>query len=324
MTTSDLTFKNRGELWLAQWMRRFYMLCPRTLEKHVDAPFSVYTFGTAPARTAPIPAIIWAYWNGAVPPLVVQRCFDNWHRFNPRFDIRILDDTTVRAYIAHIPPVLDAVSAAKRADWIRLELLRRYGGIWLDSSTILTASLDWVLAQQTQAQSDFIGYYLERYTSDPACPVVENWFMAAPPGSAFIADLQDEFTTQVIARSGTDYIAHLEALGVYLAVRQKIDIPHYLSMHLALQFILQTKGGYRLCLGKAEDGPFYYHALGQWGRTPLKIRLMFSRIAGPLPPLMKLRAPDRRRLDDYLERKLYVPGSVAADYLSPGRAPARP
>jgi mannosyltransferase OCH1-like enzyme len=39
------------------------------------------------------------------------------------------------------------LTLAKRSDWVRLELLNRYGGIWLDASTILTESLAWVLAR---------------------------------------------------------------------------------------------------------------------------------------------------------------------------------
>lgn len=146
--------------------------------------------------------------------------------------------------------------------------------------------------------------------------------MAAPPGSRFIADLQQEFTTQVIHRTGHEYIAHLQSLGVYEEVRQYIDAPDYLSMHLALQFILRARGGYRLALARAEDGPFYYHMLGRWRRTQLKLRLLFSRPAGALPPLIKLRAPDRRRLDDYLARGLYLPDSIAARHLMAEAGPA--
>jgi hypothetical protein len=42
---------------------------------------------------------------------------------------------------------------------------------------------------------------------------------------------------------------------------------------------------------------------------------MFSRIRHPLVPLIKLRNPDRKRLDLYLERGLYVRDSIAQRYL---------
>ena len=108
---------------------------------------------------------------------------------------------------------------------------------------------------------------------------------------------------------------HLRAQGLYQQAVQCIDDPVYLSMHMALQVVLLRGGGYRLCLAKAEDGPFYYHVLGRWNRAALKLRLLFARVRGPLPPLIKLRGPDRRRLDDYLARGLYLPESVAGRWL---------
>ncbi|ABM40442.1 hypothetical protein Ajs_0187 [Acidovorax sp. JS42] len=314
---STTAWKHRGELWLARWLRRWYKVRPLWLEGAPAPEFTLYSTGVADVVRAPaaaIPPIIWAYWHGATPPLV-RHCFDNWRRLHPHFEIRILDERTALRYLPAIPAALDGVSAAKRADWIRLELLSRYGGIWLDASTILTRPLDWVLEQQARTGADFVGYYLQRFTSVPDRPVVENWFMAAPPASPFIEDLRREFTQEVIARTGEQYMEHLRAQGLYQQAVQCIDDPVYLSMHMALQVVLLRGGGYRLCLAKAEDGPFYYHVLGRWNRAALKLRLLFARVRGPLPPLIKLRGPDRRRLDDYLARGLYLPESVAGRWL---------
>lgn len=319
-----LPLKTRGELWLAAWMRRYYQLRQRTLETAPAQRFTRYDIGAAsPAdtgaapRSGTIPRIIWAYWNGPQPPLLIQRCFDNWARLNPGYSIRILNDASLPQYLPDLPQTVHALTVAKRSDWVRLELLHRHGGIWLDASTILTESLDWVLEQQQRTQADLVGYYLDRYTSDPACPVVESWFMAAPPASAFIRDLQREFAGEVVGRSGEQYIEHLRARGDYERLRQNIDIPAYLSIHLAMQATLRSGGSYRLCLARAEDGPFFLHVKGDWRRAPLKIRLMFSRAARAPAPLVKLRAPDRKKLDLYLERGLYVPGSIADRYLPP-------
>ncbi len=323
---SSAHWKHRGELWLAGWLKRWYRLRPRDLEPAPAPVFTLHATGTAAAaqaaRTA-IPRILWSYWQGGTPPLLVQRCFDHWRRLHPHFEIRILDERGVLQYLPAIPAALDGASAAKRADWIRLELLRRHGGIWLDASTILTQPLDWVLQEQARTGADFVGYYLQQYTSVPDRPVVENWFMAAPPGSPFIEDLQREFTQEVIARTGEQYIAHLQAQGLYTQALQRIDMPAYLTMHLALQVILLRGGSYRLGLSPAESGPYFLHVQGRWRRAALKLRLLFMRVRGPLPPLIKLRSPDRRRLDDYLTQGLYLPDSVAGQWLDGDRAALR-
>ena len=91
-------------------------------------------------------------------------------------------------------------------------------------------------------------------------------------------------------------------------------MPAYLSQHLAIQHVLHAHKNYRLCLAKAENGPYFLHSLGDWRRTPLKLRLMFSRCQ-EAPQLIKLRSPDRKRLDLYLQNGLYVKDSVAQRYL---------
>lgn len=324
--SSSTHWKHRGELWLAGWLKRWYRLRPRDLEPAPAPVFTLHATGTAaaaPAARTAIPRILWSYWQGGTPPLLVQRCFDHWRRLHPHFEIRILDERGVLQCLPAIPAALDGASAAKRADWIRLELLRRHGGIWLDASTILTQPLDWVLQEQARTGADFVGYYLQQYTSVPDRPVVENWFMAAPPGSPFIEDLQREFTQEVIARTGEQYIAHLQALGLYTQALQRIDMPAYLTMHLALQVILLRGGSYRLGLSPAESGPYFLHVQGRWRRAALKLRLLFMRARGPLPPLIKLRSPDRRRLDDYLTQGLYLPDSVAGQWLDGDRPALR-
>lgn len=316
-------WKVRAELVIARCCAHWYALHRRWLEPAPPAGFAVHAIGPVPAppAAAAIPRILWAYWDGGTPPLVVQRCFAQWRRLHPHFDVRILDAAGVRRLLPDMPAALSQAAVAKRSDWLRLELLRRHGGIWLDASTILTEPLDWVLDAQARSGAEFVGYFLERFTTAPQRPVVESWFMAAPPGSRFVDDLQREFTEEVVGRTGEGYIAHLRARGLYEQVRQRIEPPDYLSIHLALQVVLLRAGGYRLLLAKAEDGPFYYHRLGQWGRSALKLRLLFARLAGRLPAIVKLRAPDRRRLDEYLARGLYRPDSLVGRHLMDDRPP---
>lgn len=314
-----LPLKHRAELWLARWARRWYALRRPRLAPAPVPRFVLHSFGAADApprapNAAAIPPILWAYWRGTA-PLLVQRCVAQWQRLHPHFSVRILDERSVLRYLPAMPAALADASPAKQSDWVRLELLLRHGGIWLDASTILTQPLDWAIQEQARTGADFVGYYLERFTRVPQRPVVENWFMAAPPASPFIADLQREFIDQVVPRSGEQYIDSLRAQGLYEQAVQLIEPPAYLSMHLALQAIVLRGGRYRLSLACAEEGPFFYHRQGRWSRTALKAQLFFTRIDGPVPPLVKLRAPDRRRLDEYLARGLYLPDSLAGRWL---------
>ncbi|MBX3633210.1 MAG: mannosyltransferase [Simplicispira sp.] len=324
MTGQALPWRDRAELWLAAWVKRYYRWFGRPAEDAPSAPAQSYRFGPpAPPGPGvrPIPPIVWAYWTGGAPPPLIARCFANWRRYHPHWTLRILDDASVGTWVGSLPPALTGASATLRADWIRLELLRRHGGVWMDASTLLTAPLDWLQAAHQRSGGDLAAYYLERYTTDPAYPVVENWFLAAPPQSPLVHDLQREFTDTVLPLGGAAYVAHLQRSGEYQELVQGIDLPNYLSMHLALQRVLRSGKAYSVLLWRAEDGPFLYHSLGHWGRTALKVRLLFRRAAAAPPPLIKLRKPDRKRLDLYLARGLYHPSSTLGRYLPADPSP---
>ncbi len=307
------------ELGLARVVRQWHRWRPAPLEACPPQHFTCHDIpaatGDGPAPpTAAVPRIVWTYWDDARPPSLVRACLESWLEHAGRFELRLLDDGNLGDWIDALPPGLER-DPIRRSDWIRLDLLRRHGGIWIDASSIVTRPLDWVLDEQHATGADLVGYFLRRYTTDARFPVVENWCMAAPPGSRFIADLHDEFTHHVLAGSNKDYIDRLVALDLYGRVRQNIEIPHYLSMHLAAQVVMQTRGGYRMALGAAEDGPFFYHDASRWNRNALRARLLLREAGEAVPALIKLRKPDRRRLDTYIDAGLSLPGSLAMRYL---------
>lgn len=315
-----IPLRDKGELLLARLIYTWERLRNKPVRDYAGHPFRLFEIPDAAGKPAVpnaqgIPRIIWAFWTGAAQPDLIRRCFDNWRRMCPQFDIRILDEDSVRGYVDAIPAELHQASAPKRADWVRAELLKRHGGIWLDASTILTTSLDWVIDEQARTQSDYVGFYLEQFTSDAAFPVIENWFMAAPPASPFVVDLQHEFTTRVVSGSNEAYIEQLREEGIYEQLRQQIFSPEYLSMHLAIQYVMRKRGGYRVALARAEDGPFLYHVASGWSRGILKVQLMMRPAARRMPPMVKLRKPDRKRLDLYVQRRLVRPDSILGRYL---------
>lgn len=312
-------WRTQGELWLARGLKQFYSACSARLPQYQHPVAQRHAWGPAEPNVASIPRIIWAYWNGSALPEVVARCVAGWRALHPGWRIEVLDDVRARAVTSHWPDALDQVTVQRRSDWLRLELLRQHGGIWLDASTILTRPLDWVGQEQQQARSDFVGFYLDRFTRLPRYPVVESWFMAAPPGSRFIIDAQQEFTREVIEGDAQTYLDKLKAQGLLADAVQGIDSPLYLTIHVAMQRTLQRQGAaYRLSLWRAEDTAFTYHVQARWNRAGLKKRLFMMPLQGPPAPLIKLRGPDRKKLDLYLQQNIMVPGSLAQQYLPAG------
>ena len=129
------------------------------------------------ADSAAIPRQIFQYWDNPDPPAALAPIVASWsavpgysHRLMDRIDaLRFLRETFggdwVRAFQL-------AQNAAQEADFLRLCLLAKSGGIWADADDFLYGDLNQVLAQGK-------GLILYR---EPLGGALGNNIMAAPPG----------------------------------------------------------------------------------------------------------------------------------------------
>lgn len=91
---------------------------------------------------------IWTYWEN--PKWWSQRyeyidmCFETMDKHKGRFNrLNILTPDTVKDYIHTVPKRFYTLEKpGQRADYIRLALLNKYGGLWLDADNIILRSLD--------------------------------------------------------------------------------------------------------------------------------------------------------------------------------------
>lgn len=89
--------------------------------------------------------IYWAQgFNNA--PDVVQKCLISWKKLNPTWKITELDDTNIKNFInlENEIPNMNKKNISKTAlsDIIRIFLLEKYGGLWVDATTFCNISLD--------------------------------------------------------------------------------------------------------------------------------------------------------------------------------------
>ena len=220
--------------------------------------------------TSEIPKIIWTYWDSDQLPEVVQLCIETWKKTNPDYTIHIVSKKTLNSYlpgntIFSFPHCKS--SPARTSDFIRLYLLYKYGGFWIDASIILNGSLNYFLKIQEESKCEFIGYYLSSFTTRPEFPVIESWFLVAVPKSKVVKVWLDCFlliNKYVWLESYIDWVRNEEKVDL-----QKISSPIYLSIHVACQHMLQKfltpeEIQSKIYLEKAEDGPFKYLAENNW------------------------------------------------------------
>lgn len=155
----------------------------------------------------PVPKIIWTYWENlkktdwghrpeATSASFLDLCHRSWRRLNPDWKVHILNQFTVWDYISKddLPKGFDNLMIQHKSDSIRLALIVKYGGVWIDATILLLKPLDSVIKESEPEKRHF---YVNRGTKNkPTIKTryaryntefhVENWFIAAPPQDPFI------------------------------------------------------------------------------------------------------------------------------------------
>lgn len=195
----------------------------------------LYDFMYVPVKTYIVPKIIWSYWNDHNIPKDVQLILDHRAQVLDSYKHIVLYEDTLADYIDEPPPAnYDTLTShANKTDWMRLTLLKKYGGCWMDASIIVNdaAGFDKLYEEAYRKQVELSAFYLENatYRGDPYT-YIESCFLIAPKGSQLIRKWQKEFCyaitigfnqyrKQVIHR-----IKNSDKIGVYLTIHTTLQI----------------------------------------------------------------------------------------------------
>ena len=241
-----------------------------------------------------IPKLIWSFWDSENLPPIVQKCKDSWKKYNPDYDIHIINKENIHNYVSKEFDIFSMPhnknSIARSTDFLRLYLLYNYGGFWLDASIFLNESLNTFVKQKC----DIAGFYLDGFTSNSDYPIIESWFIGSSCKNLIIKLWLDCFLILNNFHNVEDYIKWIRSNEVDL---QKIDNPEYLSIHSAAQLLFQKIltpkqiNDYFFLL-KAEDGPYLYLTSVNWNSEKA-----FDNTDNLRMPIVKLRGIERNVLE---------------------------
>jgi hypothetical protein len=126
---------------------------------------------------------IWMYWEnkpGKTKPNFLKLCFDTVKlHCKKNFKIHLLNDKNIHKYLPELRSDLDdKLSIQQKTDYLRIKLLYKYGGIWLDSDTIVMKDLSEIISKLDKY--DFVGFGCHfRDCSNGGYPKPANWVMAS-------------------------------------------------------------------------------------------------------------------------------------------------
>ena len=190
-----------------------------------------------------IPKLIWCFWHSSDLPKSIEKSIMSWRLYNPDYKIHIINKNNIKDFLPELN--LKNISGIEGnyqllSDIVRIHLIYKYGGFWIDSSTFSTMSFDhWLHNILCITEStEFVGYFNPLFTKKKfmkSSPVLENWFFCCPKKSKFIKLWKDEFMKLV---RDEDYFQNkLESDEVDI---QHLDDPVYFRQHMAAQIILQS------------------------------------------------------------------------------------
>jgi len=135
------------------------------------------------------PKKIWRYWaqGWENAPFMVQHCTESIYHYAPDWEIINLDDDNIGEYI-ELPEILlkePNFPKATLSDLIRILLLKKYGGVWIDATIFLNTNLTEFLAP---LDGDFFCFW--RW---PHKAAMSSWFLASKKEGYIASTCADEF-----------------------------------------------------------------------------------------------------------------------------------
>ena len=279
--------------------------------------------------------VIWSFWEGS-PPDLVLRCFESIRTNNPSRSLFVLSLDTLPKFLGEDDyPMFhgrrgtpaDFSKVQYLADWVRLTLLEKYGGVWLDASVICTSAVDDWISQEMQDTEDNMIHMFPMHANPN---IHGNWAMAAlEPGNPVIRawrqEMNDIFDEIGPGQVPTDYIDRVMTQKV--TVRDRWNHPAapplpYLWVYLALQVVLQEKPELHqnICLHSCVDGPMYRRYQFNVVQGIVDGTVVSQKTAdhlaqeplnteGPDRWFIKLVGTDRQPVQEHLDNKTYHPDS---------------
>jgi hypothetical protein len=237
-----------------------------------------------------IPRHIYTYWDSKDmrENAFIHECIRTWSTHNRGWTIHVINADNEHKYVSTKVRNGTYDSVQRYADFVRMDVLERNGGVWLDASIYMNESLDWIHSIQRRYRCSLIGY------NNPIRPqnyVMENWFIACSPGCPFVREWSSEFH-----KSYHDTDAYIGSIPK--TITKLVENPIYLTMNVCWKKVYETHAELRnAChLMDSKYGPFALQTKSVWNAE--RFKALFESDKDKWKPFIKLTKSNRKTLLD--------------------------
>lgn len=253
-----------------------------------------------------IPKIIWIFWAEPDLPKDISLCVNRIIDINPNYKVNVLNRNTLGHFV-DIDLARNDMPLANISDLIRLKLLQKFGGVWLDASIIMNKPIDYFIGENNNF--DLIAFYRNKITTNPSYPVLESWFLIAPINSRYISKWLENFI--LVEEVGSKkYFEYVSSRLDYNELKQNISPPDYLIVYLANQITMKEIEQCNLKLFLSDTSAYLIQDSLGW--RSYKTVSLLTLVNSPIvqSPLYKLTSGDRKYLNIIFDNNLLNKKSI--------------
>jgi len=222
-----------------------------------------------------LPKIIYGFWDDIDSNPVIQAHIRNWRKkISKEWEIVILNKDNVYKYVEYefIEKYgTGTLDPTRFADFLRVELLMKRGGVWMDATIFITdgSFLDKMYQEMIKNKYDASFYEYKEMTLLPEQPHIDNWFMMAPKGSKIITDLYKEFERAY----DMDFLKYKNDVLIPSNILLDKTIGYgestYLMQHAIFHYLFKIGKKYNLLLKNASESMYKLHILYSWDHNKI-------------------------------------------------------
>jgi len=247
---------------------------------------------------------IWIYWHEPTLPKIVEICIRQIERLNTEYSVVVLNKDTYKNYVGDLDLYLAKVTVTTFTDLLRLELVSKYGGIWLDASILFFKSIDQIFSALNLNICSPILFYTDIFCKYQERPIIETWFIASPPRDPFILAWKEEFYKALNSENPYDYY---DADDEKVLIHQNLHDPKYLLAYVSAQKVLLHNNSYSLNLIRSEDLGHYFFYSGEYRYDPKYVADLLSQYKRINESFyfVKMEGSTRNMVENYIKKGLY-------------------
>jgi hypothetical protein len=240
-----------------------------------------------------LPKQIWCYWDSGTLPKDIEEYYQNNKSVLDDWNITFLTNDNLPQYIdmSAISNNYNSLIIQAKSDYIRLAVLYKWGGTWMDASIIVNSkeAMEKLYTETIERKAQATLFTLGGPRPDPS--FIESWFIMAPRESPVIGAWLHEFTFAVEITL-IEYERYMRYNNYMISPR--IYLP-YLTIHACMQVILQKYPELKqmMILHPSEDDMYRIHIECDWNLACIAhaVKRGHKHI-----PYVKLRSIDRGAL----------------------------